>query len=83
MINNFWNDLTSHGSFELLALLALAAVKATLLFGFAALLCLAFVAFQPRHAICSGLAYCAPRSAAFSFVYNNLEVPVLPCLYQV
>lgn len=75
----FWNAVTSHGSFELLTWLALAAVKATLLLAFAALLCFAFRRFSAatRHLVWAS-ALCASLLLPFLSFIKMWELPVLP-----
>ena len=78
-MNYFWNVLTSHGSFGLPALLALAAVKATLLLAFAALLCSAFrrLSAATRHLVWAS-ALCASLLLPFLSFIKMWEVSILP-----
>jgi beta-lactamase regulating signal transducer with metallopeptidase domain len=79
MMNYFWNILTSHGSFEFIALLALTAAKATLLLAFAYLLCFAFRRFSAatRHLLWTS-ALCASLALPFLSFIQVWEVPILP-----
>jgi beta-lactamase regulating signal transducer with metallopeptidase domain len=78
-MNYFWNSLTSHGSFEFLALLALTAAKATLLLAFAYLLNFAFRRFSAatRHLLWTS-ALCASLVLPFMSFIQVWEVPILP-----
>jgi beta-lactamase regulating signal transducer with metallopeptidase domain len=84
MINYFWNILSSYNSFELLALLALAAAKATVLLGFVALLCLAFRRFSAatRHLLWTSV-LCASLLLPFLSFVKIWEVPILPAPVSV
>ncbi|HEY9405070.1 MAG TPA: M56 family metallopeptidase [Pyrinomonadaceae bacterium] len=79
MMSYFWNIVTPHSSFELLALLALAAAKATFLLGFAALLCFAFRRFSAatRHLVWAS-ALCASLLLPFLSFIKMWELPILP-----
>jgi len=79
MMSYFWNIVTSHGSFEFLTHLALAAAKATLLLGFAALLCVAFRRFSAatRHLVWAS-ALCASLLLPFLSYIKMWDVPILP-----
>ena len=59
-MNYLWDFINYYGSFEMLAFLAVSAVKAPLLLGFVALLCLTIRRFSAatRHLLWS-LAVCA------------------------
>jgi beta-lactamase regulating signal transducer with metallopeptidase domain len=75
----FWNILASHSSFDFLALLALAAVKATLLLAFAALLCAAVrrLSAATRHLIWA-TALCASLLLPLLSFIKMWELPILP-----
>jgi beta-lactamase regulating signal transducer with metallopeptidase domain len=79
MMSYFWNVLTSQGSFEVLALLMLAAAKATLLLVFAASLCFAVRRFsaETRHLLWAS-ALCASLILPFLSFMQVWEVPILP-----
>jgi len=79
MMSYFWNIVTSHSSFELLTLLALAAAKATFLLGFAALLCFAFRRFSAatRHLVWAS-ALCASLLLPFLSFIKMWDLPILP-----
>ena len=84
MMDYFWNILASQGSFDLLALLALAAAKATLLLAFAAILC---VAVRRRSAATRHLLWATALCASLllpvlSFI-KMWEVPILPSRMSV
>lgn len=78
-MNYFWNILISYSNFEFLALIALAAAKATLLLAFVALLCLGGRRFSAatRHLLWTSV-ICASLLLPFLSFINILEVPVLP-----
>ena len=78
-MNYFWNILASHDSSELLELLALTAVKATLLVAFAALLCLAFrrLSAATRHLLWASTLCASLLLPLLSFM-KVWEVPILP-----
>lgn len=79
-MNYFWNAVASGGnSFDLLLVLAASAMKATLLLGVVALLCLAFRRFSAatRHLLWT-LSLCAALLLPFLSVVEVWEVPVLP-----
>ena len=75
----FWTLLTSEGSLEFLTLLALAALKATLLLAFAALLCVAFrrLSAATRHLVWA-CALCASLLLPLLSLIKMWEVPMLP-----
>jgi beta-lactamase regulating signal transducer with metallopeptidase domain len=75
----FWNILASHGSFDFLALLSLAALKATLLLAFAALLCASVrrLSAATRHLILA-TALCASLLLPFLSFIKIWELPILP-----
>ncbi|HEX8490224.1 MAG TPA: M56 family metallopeptidase, partial [Chthoniobacterales bacterium] len=83
-MNYFWNSLTSHGSFEFLALLALTAAKATLLLAFTCLLSFAFRRFSAatRHLLWTS-ALCASLALPFMSFIQVWEVPILPARISV
>lgn len=78
-MNYLWNILIPDGSFEFLSLLALAAVKATLLLAFVALIILAFrrISAATRHLLWTS-ALCAALVLPFLSFLTFWEVPVLP-----
>jgi beta-lactamase regulating signal transducer with metallopeptidase domain len=79
-MNYLWNAVSSHGnSFDLLLFLAASAMKATLLLGFVALLCLFIRRFSAatRHLLWT-LSLCAALLLPFLSVIEVWEVPVLP-----
>ncbi|HEX8706782.1 MAG TPA: M56 family metallopeptidase [Pyrinomonadaceae bacterium] len=81
----FRNAILSHGnSFDLLLFLAVSAVKATLLLGFVALLCLVCRRFSAatRHLLWT-LALCAALLLPFLSVIKAWEVPILPARISV
>jgi bla regulator protein blaR1 len=77
MMSYFWNILASLDGLETLGLLTLAAVKATLLVAFAALLCLAFrrLSAATRHLLWAS-ALCASLLLPFLSFIKMWEVPV-------
>ena len=80
MMNYLWDAVSSHdNSFDLLLFLAASAMKATLLLGFVALLCLALRRFSAatRHLLWT-LSLCAVLLLPFLSVLEVWEVPVLP-----
>lgn len=78
-MNYFWSFLVSHNSSELLALLALAAAKSTVLLAFAALLCLSFRRFSAatRHLLWSSVICASLLLPCLSFLMV-WDVPILP-----
>jgi beta-lactamase regulating signal transducer with metallopeptidase domain len=80
----FWNILTSQGSFEFLTLLALAAIKATLLLACAALLCFVFrrMSAATRHLLWA-CALCASLLLPVLSFIEMWEVPILPAQMSV
>jgi beta-lactamase regulating signal transducer with metallopeptidase domain len=80
----FRDILTSHGSFEFLTLLALAATKATLLLACAALLCLAVrrMSAATRHLLWA-CALCASLLLPVLSFIKMWEVPILPAQMSV
>jgi beta-lactamase regulating signal transducer with metallopeptidase domain len=80
----FWNVLASHDSFDFLALLALAAVKATLLLAFAALLCVAVrrLSAATRHLIWATVLCASLLLPLLSFI-KMWELPILPARMSV
>jgi beta-lactamase regulating signal transducer with metallopeptidase domain len=79
MMSYFWKILTSHGSFDFLTLLALAAAKATLLLACAALLCFVFrrLSAAARHLLWAS-ALCAALLLPFLSFIKMWDVPILP-----
>lgn len=84
MMSYFSNILTSHGSFEFLALLALAATKATLLLACAALLCFAFrrLSAATRHLLWASALCASLLLPVLSFI-KMWDVPILPTQMSV
>jgi beta-lactamase regulating signal transducer with metallopeptidase domain len=79
-MNYFWNAVSSgSNSFDLLLFLVASTLKATLLLGFVALLCLVFRRFSAatRHLLWT-LSLCAVLLLPFLSVVEVWEVPVLP-----
>jgi beta-lactamase regulating signal transducer with metallopeptidase domain len=77
-MNYFWSILTSHGA-EFVALIVPAALKATFLLGFVALLCAVFRRFSAatRHLLWS-FVLCASLLLPFLSFINGWEIPILP-----
>ncbi len=84
MIDYFWTVLTLHGNFEFLALLGMAAAKATFLLAFAALLCAIFRRFSAgtRHLLLT-LSLCGSLLLPFLSIVKVWEVPILPAPISV
>src|SRR4028118_127488 len=84
MMGYFWNILATHDSQDLLALLALAAAKATLLLAFAALLCVAVrrLTAATRHLLWA-TALCASLLLPVLSFIKMWEVPILPSRLSV
>lgn len=80
----FWDNLAAQGSFDILALLVLAAAKATLLLAFAALLCVAVrrLSAATRHLIWASALCASLLLPGLSFV-KMWEVPILPARLAV
>ncbi len=79
-MNYFWNAVGAHGnSFDLLLFLGASAMKATVLLGFVALLCLVFrrLPAATRHLLWT-LSLCAALLLPFLSALEIWEVPVLP-----
>jgi beta-lactamase regulating signal transducer with metallopeptidase domain len=79
-MNYLWNAVSSHGNgFELLLFLAASTLKATLLLGFVAVLCLLLRRFSAatRHLLWT-LSLCAALLLPFLSVAAVWEVPLLP-----
>ena len=78
-MNNFWNVYASNGNFELLALLAQAALKTTLLLCFVSVFCLFFRRFTAaaRHLLWTSI-LCASLLLPFLSFAEVLELPILP-----
>lgn len=84
MANDLWSNLISFGSLEFLALLGLAAAKATLLLAIAALLCLIFRRFSAatRHLLWACV-LCGSLLLPFLSFGAIWEVPILPAAAAV
>jgi beta-lactamase regulating signal transducer with metallopeptidase domain len=78
MVNQFWTTLTAN-CFELLALITLAALKATFLLAFVALLCTIYRRFSAatRHLLWT-FALCASLLLPFLSFVKGWEIPILP-----
>jgi beta-lactamase regulating signal transducer with metallopeptidase domain len=83
-MDNFWKIVAPHGGPELLGLLAVAAVKATLLVAFAALLTLTLrrLSAATRHLLWA-TTLCAALLLPFLSFMNVWEMPILPARASV